>query len=48
MIIDLIPDLWEHLENLKFDPSLLAFQWFVCFFTYNLTTEVSIPLVFIK
>jgi hypothetical protein len=32
--------LYYHLMGLNFDPSLLAFQWFVCFFTHNLTESV--------
>jgi hypothetical protein len=35
-----LPDVVEHLIKIQFDPSLLAFQWFVCFFTYNLPVEV--------
>ena len=30
-----------HLKLLNFDPSMLSFQWFVCFFAHNLTPEVS-------
>jgi hypothetical protein len=29
------------LEEAGFDPSLLAFQWLVCFLSYNLPEEVS-------
>jgi hypothetical protein len=36
-----IPDLCRHLEEAGFDPSLLAFQWLVCFLSYNLPEEVS-------
>ena len=36
-----MPEVVEHLVKIQFDPSLLAFQWFVCFFTYNLPQEVS-------
>ena len=35
------PDLLEHFGFLNFDPSLLAFQWFVCFFTLNISEKVS-------
>ena len=31
-----------HLKLLNFDPSMLTFQWFVCFFSHNLTTEVKL------
>jgi len=31
-----IPDLCAHLDRVGFDPSLLAFQWLVCFLSYNL------------
>lgn len=31
-----IPDLCQHFRDLGFDPSLLAFQWLVCFLSYNL------------
>ncbi|CDW87967.1 tbc domain-containing protein [Stylonychia lemnae] len=40
----LLPDVSDHLERLKFDPSLLAFQWFVCFYTYNMTLEASLKV----
>jgi hypothetical protein len=46
-----IPDLCRHLEEAGFDPSLLAFQWLVCFLSYNLPEEVSYrvwDLFFIK
>lgn len=46
-----IPDLCDHLNYVGFDPSLLAFQWFVCFLSYNLPSEVSIrvwDLFFLK
>jgi TBC1 domain family member 8/9 len=36
-----MPDLCEHLESVGFDPSLLAFQWLVCFLSYNLPQDVS-------
>jgi len=35
------PELYCHFETLGFDPSLLAFQWFVCFFTLNIHESVS-------
>lgn len=38
------PDLLEHFGHLNFDPSLLAFQWFVCFFTLNISEKVSYSL----
>jgi len=31
-----IPDLCDYLIKMGLDPSLLAFQWFVCLFSYNL------------
>ena len=34
--------LYFHLMKINFDPSMLSFQWFVCFFTHNLTESVSI------
>ena len=40
-------ELCEHLEGLGFDPSLIAFQWFACFFSYNIDNEVN-NLLFIK
>ena len=36
-----LPDLCQHLEEVGFDPSLLAFQWLVCFLSYNLDQEIS-------
>jgi hypothetical protein len=36
-----MPNLWKHMEENNFDPSLMAFQWFVGFFTNNLPEEVS-------
>lgn len=36
-----IPDLAAHFERLDFDPSLIAFQWFACYFSYNLPFEVT-------
>eukprot|EP00350_Pseudokeronopsis_sp_OXSARD2_P011939 CAMPEP_0170552312 /NCGR_PEP_ID=MMETSP0211-20121228/10203_1 /TAXON_ID=311385 /ORGANISM="Pseudokeronopsis sp., Strain OXSARD2" /LENGTH=149 /DNA_ID=CAMNT_0010859939 /DNA_START=1044 /DNA_END=1493 /DNA_ORIENTATION=- len=35
-----MPDLEAHLISLGFDPALLAFQWFVCFFSYNLPIDI--------
>ena len=28
------------MEDLGYDPSLLAFQWFVCFFALNINEQV--------
>ncbi|CDW73574.1 tbc1 domain family member 2a-like [Stylonychia lemnae] len=39
-----IPDLCHHLDRVGFDPSLLAFQWLVCFLSYNLPQEVSVKV----
>jgi len=39
-----MPDLSSHLEKVGFDPSLLAFQWLVCFLSYNLHQEVSLKV----
>ncbi len=36
------PELFRHLISIGFDPSLIAFQWFACFFSYNLPFEVKI------
>lgn len=36
-----LPDLCAHLLEVGFDPSLLAFQWLVCFLSYNLPQDVS-------
>ncbi len=41
MFKELIPDLCKHLEEAGFDPSLLAFQWLVCFLSYNLHESLS-------
>jgi hypothetical protein len=38
------PDLYEHFNTLNFDPSLLAFQWLVCFFTLNINETVSLKI----
>jgi len=35
-----MPDVFVHLESVGFDPSLLAFQWLACLFSYNLPIEV--------
>lgn len=40
-----IPDLARHLSDIGFDPSLLGFQWLVCFLSYNLTTDISIKVL---
>ena len=37
-------ELTQHFEKFGFDPSLLAFQWFVCFFTLNINEHVSLRL----
>jgi hypothetical protein len=39
-----IPDLCSHMESVGFDPSLLAFQWLVCFLSYNLPQDVSVKV----
>ncbi len=39
-----MPELNDHLQRVNFDPSLLAFQWFVCFFTYNLPIDTSLKV----
>ena len=39
-----MPDLEAHLQNLGFDKSLLGFQWFVCFYSYNLHSDVLIRI----
>jgi hypothetical protein len=39
------PDLNAHFTALNFDPSLLAFQWFVCFFTLNINETVSLSQI---
>lgn len=36
----LLNKLFNHLNKISFDPSMLSFQWFVCFFTHNLTPNV--------
>lgn len=33
--------LYQKFTSLGFDPSILAFQWFVCIFTYNMPEQVS-------
>jgi hypothetical protein len=33
--------LYRKFNSLGFDPSILAFQWFVCIFTYNMPEKVS-------
>jgi hypothetical protein len=33
--------LYRKFTALGFDPSILAFQWFVCIFTYNMPEKVS-------
>ena len=38
----LLNKLYIHLMKLNFDPSMLSFQWFVCFFVHNLTPSVII------
>lgn len=37
--------LYYHLIDIGFDPSLLSFQWFVCFFTHNLTPSVRVYII---
>jgi Rab-GTPase-TBC domain len=36
-----MPDLSNHLKEAGFDPSLLGFQWMVCFLSYNLDSQIS-------
>jgi hypothetical protein len=43
-VIKNFQDLNQHFESFGFDPSLLAFQWFVCFFTLNINENVSLKL----
>ena len=35
-----MPDLFNHLQSLGCDSSLITFQWFACFFSYNVPYEV--------
>jgi len=34
--------LYRKFTALGFDPSILAFQWFVCIFTYNMPEKVTL------
>lgn len=34
------PKLSEHLESLGCDSSIIVFQWFACFFSYNMPFHV--------
>jgi Rab-GTPase-TBC domain len=34
--------LYRKFNSLGFDPSILAFQWFVCIFTYNMPEKVRL------
>ncbi|CDW83411.1 gtpase-activating protein [Stylonychia lemnae] len=50
-IQDLMPQLFEHLDTIKFDPSLFIFQWFVCLFSNNINYDIQnkiMDLFFIK
>ncbi|CDW74131.1 gtpase-activating protein [Stylonychia lemnae] len=38
------PDLFGHLMSLGCDPSLITFQWFACFFAYNVPFKTLIRL----
>jgi Rab-GTPase-TBC domain len=44
LVQKLLNKLYLHLTKISFDPSMLSFQWFVCFFTHNLTPDVTLPL----
>lgn len=37
-------EVWNHLEKMNLDVSLLSLQWFICLFSYNLKSEVSDPI----
>lgn len=37
-------DLYSRFEEVNFDPSLLAFQWFVCIFTLNINEQLSMKI----
>lgn len=46
-----MPLIVEHLQSVELDLALIAFQWFVCLFTYNLPEVTSLKvwdLLFIK
>ena len=46
LIEENLPDIHAHFKKLQFDPSLIAFQWFVCLFCHNLPKEVLTHLMF--
>eukprot|EP00347_Sterkiella_histriomuscorum_P004415 403360549 len=38
------PELFEHLQTMGCDPSLITFQWFACFFSYNVPFQTLIRI----
>jgi hypothetical protein len=44
LVKDQFHELYEYMEELGYDPSLLAFQWFVCFFSLNINEKVRLDM----
>jgi len=42
MLRDCMPDLYTHFDRLGIDPAVITFQWFACFFSYNIQNNVRI------
>jgi hypothetical protein len=37
--------MYRKFESLGFDPSILAFQWFVCIFSYSMPEQTSLQIL---
>jgi Rab-GTPase-TBC domain len=37
--------MYKKFIDLGFDPAILAFQWFVCIFTYNMPEQTSLQIL---
>jgi hypothetical protein len=36
---------YQKFQEIGFDPSILAFQWFVCIYSYNMPEETSLRIL---
>mmetsp|Transcript_25856 Transcript_25856/g.19494 ORF Transcript_25856/g.19494 Transcript_25856/m.19494 type:complete len:110 (-) Transcript_25856:504-833(-) len=45
MVQEKLENVHDKFKSLGFDPSILAFQWFVCLFSYNMPEETSLRIL---
>mmetsp|Transcript_23149 Transcript_23149/g.22627 ORF Transcript_23149/g.22627 Transcript_23149/m.22627 type:complete len:151 (-) Transcript_23149:1069-1521(-) len=45
MVQEKLLNVHDKFQELGFDPSILAFQWFVCLFSYNMPEETSLRIL---